>query len=73
MNIRFKFINGKWVNDDLELIPTIKLRIGSKANKEKTAKATATIICLCWLKWGLAIMLGKVKPLSPDEVIKSDK
>jgi len=60
MKTSVKFINGKWTNDDVDLIPTIKLRHGSKVDNEKNLKVTATSIALCWLKWGVMLSLGKV-------------
>ena len=55
-----KFINGKWTNDDVDLIPSIKLRHGSKVNNETNLMVTATSIAICWLKWGVMFSIGKV-------------
>ncbi len=52
MKTSAKFINGKWTNDDVDLIPAIKLRHGSKVNNETNLKVTAISIAICWLKWG---------------------
>jgi len=45
MKTSVKFINGKWTNDDVDLIPTIKLRHGSKVNNETNLKVTAISNC----------------------------
>ena len=49
-NIKFKLhkIIGKWVNDDVDIIPSIKFRTGSKSNE--TTSVTTTMVCLAWLK-----------------------
>lgn len=60
MKIRVKFINGQWTNDDVDLIPTIKLRHGSKVHDARNLKVTATSIALCWLKYGIMLSFGKV-------------
>lgn len=59
MKVKFKIINGQWTNDDIDLIPTIKLRTSSKQFYETTVKATS--VALCWLKWGVMISFGSVK------------
>lgn len=60
MKIKLKIIKGSWINDDVDLIPTIKLRTGSKINHDNTLKVNATSIALCWLKYGIMISFGKV-------------
>jgi hypothetical protein len=62
MKVKTKFINGSWTNDDIDLIPTIKLRAGSKTIVDdlNATKVAATSIALCWLKWGVMISFGKV-------------
>jgi len=64
MNFKIKFIKGSWVNDDVDLLPTIKLRTGSKANEE--LKVIATSIALCWLKWGIMFSVGKIETLKSE-------
>jgi hypothetical protein len=60
--IQFKFrlhkIIGKWVNDDVDILPGLKFRTGSDANESKTV--TTTMLCLVWLKWGIGISLTKI-------------
>ena len=60
-NVRFNFVNGSWVNDDVDLIPTIKVRTGRKSDEQRGVVATGTSIALCWLKWGLMMSFGSVK------------
>jgi len=67
MKTSVKFINGKWTNDDLDLIPAIKLRHGSKANNETNLKVTAISIAICWLKWGVMFSIGKVETTKQQE------
>ena len=59
--IKFKLhkIVGKWVNDDVDITPSIKFRTGSKSNE--TTSVTTTMICLVWLKWGIGISVSKVE------------
>jgi hypothetical protein len=59
--MKVKIINGSWINDDVDLLPTIKLRIGSKINTQTQMKVKAISIAICWLKWGVMISFGKVK------------
>lgn len=61
MKIKVKIVKGSWVNDDIDLIPTIKLRTGSKINEEKNLSVKVTSIALCWLKWGIMISFGYIK------------
>jgi hypothetical protein len=58
MKVKIKFITGSWVNDDIDLIPTIKLRTGSKMYQK--LKVTATSVALCWLKWGIMVSFGRI-------------
>ena len=60
MKIKVKIVNGSWINDDIDLIPTIKLRTGCKINDEKQLSVKATSIALCWLKWGIMISFGYI-------------
>ncbi len=59
-NIKFKLhkIVGKWVNDDVDIIPSIKFRTGSKSNE--TTSVTTTMVCLAWLKWAIGISVSKI-------------
>ena len=61
MKTSIKFINGKWTNNDLDLIPSIKLRQGSKVNNETKIKVIAISIAICWLKWGIIFSIGKIE------------
>jgi hypothetical protein len=62
MKVKIKIINGSWTNDDVDLLPTIKLRTSSKLyDKPVNTMVTATSIAICWLKWGVMISFGKVK------------
>ena len=63
MKLKAKFIKGSWTNDDIDLLPTIKLRTGSKVNSDTQLKVTATSLALCWLRWGLMVSFGKVNNL----------
>lgn len=65
MKAKLKFIKGSWVNDDVDLIPTIKLRTGSRINQE--LKVTATSLALCWLKWGVMVSFGRIVKLKEYE------
>jgi hypothetical protein len=65
MKAKLKFIKGSWVNDDVDLIPTIKLRTGSRINQE--LKVTATSLALCWLKWGVMVSFGRIVKLEQYE------
>jgi hypothetical protein len=60
--IRFKFrlhkIVGKWVNDDVDILPGLKFRTGSNSNESTTV--TTTMLCLVWLKWGVGISVSKI-------------
>jgi hypothetical protein len=62
-NLKFKFVNGSWVNDDVDLIPTIKIIRTSKLNDYHTRKVVAFSIALCFLKWALMVSFGSVKVL----------
>lgn len=53
--MKIKFIKGNWIDDDVDITPTIKLRVGSKINPDTQLKVTATSIALCWLKWGIMV------------------
>ena len=60
--MKVKFINGNWIDDDVDLLPTIKLRTSSKMYSyysSTNVKVKATSIALCWLKWGIMISFGK--------------
>ena len=59
--MKVRFINGAWINDDLDLIPTIKLRTSIRINQETQIKVKGTSIALCWLKWGIMLFIGKTK------------
>jgi hypothetical protein len=65
MKSKLKFIKGSWVNDDVDLIPTIKLRTGSRINQED--RVTATSLALCWLKWGVIVSFGRIVKLEQYE------
>jgi hypothetical protein len=58
--MKVRFINGLWINDDLDLIPTIKLRTSSRINQETQIKVIGTSLTLCWLKWGIMVFQGKI-------------
>lgn len=60
MKLKTKFITGSWTNDDVDLLPTIKLRTGSKVNPDTQLKVTATSLAICWLRWGFMVSFGKV-------------
>lgn len=59
-NTRINFINGKWINEDLDLIPTIKIRRSSKFNECNTRKVVAFSVAICFLKWAVVLHSGKV-------------
>jgi hypothetical protein len=59
--MKLTIVKGKWVDDDVDLLPTIKLRTGSKLfGQEQKIKVVATSIALCWLKWGIMISFGRI-------------
>lgn len=51
-------IVGKWVNDDVDILPGLKFRIGS--NENESTSITTTMLCLVWLKWGIGISISKI-------------
>ena len=59
--MKVKFITGSWTNDDVDLLPTVKLRTGSRYYMGHPAaiKIRATSIALCWLKWGVMVSFGR--------------
>lgn len=57
---RVKFITGSWTNDDVDLLPAIKLRTGTRKHSHHNVKVKATSLALCWLKWGIMVSYGKV-------------
>lgn len=59
-NTKINFINGKWINEDLDLIPTIKVRRSSKFNEYNTRKVVALSVAICFLKWAIVVHNGKV-------------
>lgn len=63
-NTRINFINGKWINEDLDLIPTIKVRRSSKFNDYNTRKVVAFSVAICFLKWAVVFHNGKVIKLN---------
>jgi len=63
MKTSVKFINGKWTNDDVDLIPAIKLRHGSKVNNETNLKVTAISIAMIYFIDGVMFSIGKVENL----------
>jgi hypothetical protein len=65
-NTRINFINGKWINEDLDLIPTIKIRRSSKLNESNTKKAVAFSVAICFLKWAIVLHSGKVIELKSE-------
>jgi len=65
-NTRINFINGKWINEDLDLIPTIKIRRSSKLNESHTRKAVAFSVAICFLKWAVVFHSGKVIEFKPE-------
>ena len=54
MTIKLKLLNGSWTDDDVDLLPTIKLRASSKIYLN-SLYMKATSIALCWLKWGIMV------------------
>ena len=59
--MKVKFIKGNWINDDVDLLPTIKLRASSKMYYNSTnVKVKATSIAFCWLKWGIMVSFGRI-------------
>ena len=65
--LKINFINANWTNEDLDLIPTIKIRSSSKLNEYHTRKVTAFSIAFCFLKWAIVIHTGKVIELNKEE------
>jgi hypothetical protein len=65
-NTRINFINGTWMNEDLDLIPTIKIRRSSKVNESHTQKAVAFSVAICFLKWAVVLHNGKVIELKSE-------
>ena len=59
-NTKINFINGKWINEELDLIPTIKIRMSSKFYEYNTRKVTAFSVAICFLKWAIVVHSGKV-------------
>jgi hypothetical protein len=59
-NTRINFINGTWMNEDLDLIPTIKIRRSYKFNECFTKKVVAFSVAICFLKWAVVVHSGKV-------------
>lgn len=71
MKIKLKIINGSWTDDDVDLLPTIKLRASRKIylnsiNKLLYIKGTSNSpslhtlnLALCWLKWGIMVSFGR--------------
>lgn len=53
-----KLIIGNWQNDDVDITPTIKVRIGKKEDDGVSVKLT--YIALCWLKYALVFGFYKV-------------
>jgi hypothetical protein len=51
-------IVGKWVNDDIDILPGLKFRISS--NENESTSITTTMLCLVWLKWGIGISISKI-------------
>ena len=51
--MKVKFINGSWKNDDVDLLPTIKMRHSRKQAIEHSIEIRLTSIAFCWLKWGI--------------------
>jgi hypothetical protein len=78
--MKAKIINGSWINDDVDILPTIKLRISSESNTQ--LKLTATSIAICWLKWGFMVSFCRIKDIAKenkqtseeiwDEIFKSE-
>jgi hypothetical protein len=65
-NTRINFINGTWINEDLDLIPTIKVRRSSKLNEYHTRKVVAFSVAFCFLKWAVVVHSGKVIELKSE-------
>jgi len=61
MKLRFITINGSWINDDLDVMPNIKLRFGIKQNESHEIKSL--LIAFVWLKFGFGIAFSKIKEL----------
>lgn len=62
--MKLTIVKGKWVDDDVDLTPTLKFRTGSKIfGQEQKIKVVATSIALCWLKWGIMISFGRITNL----------
>ena len=62
MKIKLKILNGSWTDDDVDLLPTIKLRASRKIYLNPTNKLLyikGTSIALCWLKWGIMVSFGR--------------
>jgi hypothetical protein len=67
--INFRIVNGKWTNDDVDLLPTLKLRRGSKDNHGFHLSVSVTSIALCWLKWGIMMSFGRVRKGLPHPLM----
>lgn len=65
-NTKINFINGTWINEDLDLIPTIKIRRSVKLNEYHTKKVTAFSVAICFLKWAVVVHSGKVIELKSE-------
>lgn len=65
-NTKINFINGTWINEDLDLIPTIKIRRSSKFNEYNTRKVVAFSVAICFLKWAVVVHSGKVIELKSE-------
>ena len=55
--LSFGINNGNWQNNDIDLIPTIKLRTGTKNTSELYNRVT--IIALSWLKYSISFRYKK--------------
>lgn len=64
--MKVKFINGNWENDDIDLLPAVKLRYGSKTDEEKQLEVRLISIAFCWLKWGVMFSFGRVYEFDLD-------
>lgn len=65
-NTKINFINGSWINEDLDIIPTIKIRCSSKLNECHTRKVVAFSVAICFLKWAVVFHSGKVIKLKSE-------
>jgi hypothetical protein len=56
---KIKYIKGSWVNDTVDVLPSIKVKYGKEIRNNK--EGTGLLIALCWLKWGIGFFFGKIE------------